>query len=70
MLLFRADLEKFNMIKPINLKKKKEKLHDIVSDLYNYKFEKYYDDNKELFDAKHKPRIFRLKHYKNKSFFR
>ena len=41
-------------------------MHDIVSDLYNDHFEKYYDEYKELFDAKHKPRNFRPKDYKNK----
>ena len=39
------------MIKPRNLKKKKEKVHDIASDLYSDQFEKYYDGHEELLDA-------------------
>ena len=33
--LFYADLEKFSEIKSGNLKKRREKVHDIISDLYS-----------------------------------
>ena len=35
LLLFCADLEKFSEIKSGNLKKRREKVHDIISDLYS-----------------------------------
>ena len=44
-------------------------MNDIVRDLYNDQFEKYYDEYEELFDAKHKSRNFRLKDYRKKKFF-
>ena len=48
------DLQKLIKMKPINLGKikEKEKVHNIVSELYNKRFENYYYDCNELSDVK------------------
>ena len=45
-------MEKFKKVKPTKLSKKKEEVFGIVGDLYNHRFEKYYDEHEELKDAK------------------
>ena len=62
-------MEKFNSIKPRNLEKKKEKVLDIVNNLYIDQFEKYYDEYEELFEDKHSLETSDLKIIKIDIFF-